>query len=192
MILGNWLIVHVLPLVWEIVRRTNRLGMRLLCFRNVYLEAPLKTRYCAAFIGCLWRCIVSTWKRSSQLHLISPGCPRPNSALIVQKGGLKTRSSIHPPGNGTAGSIWDSLRLQKWNECVFMKNILKVSFLYPRPLPASPLLHCQNCPFVKTGSQLFTYMLTLKYVAITEGHLTGNGSGFIRLGQTYINLGNMK
>ena len=25
-----------------------------------------------------------------------------------------------------------------------------------------------------------------KVVAITEGHLTGNGSGFIRLGQTYI------
>ena len=32
---------------------------------------------------------------SSQLHLISPGCPRPNSALIVHKSGLKTRSSIH-------------------------------------------------------------------------------------------------
>ena len=32
---------------------------------------------------------------SSQLHLISPGCPRPNSALIVQKSGLKHRSSIH-------------------------------------------------------------------------------------------------
>ena len=29
----------------------------------------------------------------------------------------------------------------------------------------------------------------VKYVAITEDHLTGNGSGFIRLGQTYINLG---
>ena len=29
-------------------------------------------------------------------HLISPGCPRPNSALIVQKRGLKHRSSIHP------------------------------------------------------------------------------------------------
>ena len=34
---------------------------------------------------------------SSQLHLISPGCPRPNSALIVQKSGLKTvHPSIHP------------------------------------------------------------------------------------------------
>ena len=68
MILGNCLIFHVLPLVWEIVRRTNRLGTRLLCFRNVHLEAPLKMRYCAAFIGCLfsclWRCIVSTWKRT--------------------------------------------------------------------------------------------------------------------------------
>ena len=30
---------------------------------------------------------------SSQLHLISPGCPRPNSALIVQKSGLKP---VHP------------------------------------------------------------------------------------------------
>ena len=29
-------------------------------------------------------------------HLISPGCPRPNSALTVQKSGLKHRSSIHP------------------------------------------------------------------------------------------------
>ena len=28
-IFGNWLIFHVLPLVWEIVRRTNRLGTRL-------------------------------------------------------------------------------------------------------------------------------------------------------------------
>ena len=28
-------------LVWEIVRRTNRLGTRRLCFRNVHLEAPL-------------------------------------------------------------------------------------------------------------------------------------------------------
>ena len=34
--------------------------------------------------------------------------------------------------------------------------------------------------------------MILKYVATTEDHLTGNGSGFIRLGQTYINLGNMK
>ena len=33
---------------------------------------------------------------SSQIHLISPGCPRPNSALIVHKSGLKHRSSIHP------------------------------------------------------------------------------------------------
>ena len=34
---------------------------------------------------------------SSQLHLISPGCPRPNSALIVQKSGLKpVHPSIHP------------------------------------------------------------------------------------------------
>ena len=32
---------------------------------------------------------------SSQLHLISPGCPRPNSALTVLKNGLKHRSSIH-------------------------------------------------------------------------------------------------
>ena len=30
---------------------------------------------------------------SSQLHLISPGCPQPNSALIVQKVALKT---VHP------------------------------------------------------------------------------------------------
>ena len=30
---------------------------------------------------------------SSQLHLISPGCPRPDSALIVQKSGLKP---VHP------------------------------------------------------------------------------------------------
>ena len=30
---------------------------------------------------------------SSQLHLISPGCPRPNSALIVQKSCLKP---VHP------------------------------------------------------------------------------------------------
>ena len=28
-----------------------------------------------------------------QLHLISPGCPQPNSALIVQKSGLKP---VHP------------------------------------------------------------------------------------------------
>ena len=28
-IFGNWLIFHVLPLVWEVVRRTNRLGTRL-------------------------------------------------------------------------------------------------------------------------------------------------------------------
>ena len=34
---------------------------------------------------------------SYQLHLISPGCPRPNSALIVQKSGLKpVHPSIHP------------------------------------------------------------------------------------------------
>ena len=33
---------------------------------------------------------------SSQIHLISPGCPRPNSALTVHKSGLKHRSSIHP------------------------------------------------------------------------------------------------
>ena len=33
---------------------------------------------------------------ASQLHLISPGCPQPNSALIVQKRGLKHHSSIHP------------------------------------------------------------------------------------------------
>ena len=32
---------------------------------------------------------------SSQIHLISPGCPRPNSALTVHKSGLKHRSSIH-------------------------------------------------------------------------------------------------
>ena len=32
---------------------------------------------------------------SSQLHLISPGCPQPNSALRVQNSGLKHRSSIH-------------------------------------------------------------------------------------------------
>ena len=31
---------------------------------------------------------------SSQIHLISPGCPRPNSALTVHKSGLKHRSSI--------------------------------------------------------------------------------------------------
>ena len=37
---------------------------------------------------------------SSQLHLISPGCPRPNSALIVQKSGLKpVHPSIHPNVN---------------------------------------------------------------------------------------------
>ena len=33
---------------------------------------------------------------SSQIHLISPGCPRPNSALTVHKSGLKHRPSIHP------------------------------------------------------------------------------------------------
>ena len=32
---------------------------------------------------------------SSQIHLISPGCPRPNSALTVHKSGIKHRSSIH-------------------------------------------------------------------------------------------------
>ena len=32
---------------------------------------------------------------SSQIHLISPGCPWPNSALTVHKSGLKHRSSIH-------------------------------------------------------------------------------------------------
>ena len=37
---------------------------------------------------------------SSQIHLISPGCPRPNSALTVHKSGLKHRSSIHPNSKG--------------------------------------------------------------------------------------------
>ena len=32
----------------------------------------------------------------SQIHLINSGCSLPNSALTVQKGGLKHRSSIHP------------------------------------------------------------------------------------------------
>ena len=35
---------------------------------------------------------------TSQIHLISPSCPRPNSALTVHKSGLKHRSSIHPHG----------------------------------------------------------------------------------------------
>ncbi len=30
-----------------------------------------------------------------KIHLISPGCPRPNSAFTVQNSGLKHRSSIH-------------------------------------------------------------------------------------------------
>ena len=34
---------------------------------------------------------------SSQIHLISPGCPRPNSALTVHKSGLKHRSSSLRP-----------------------------------------------------------------------------------------------
>ena len=37
-----------------------------------------------------------TDKRCSIYSMISPGCPRPNSALMVQKSGLKHRSSIHP------------------------------------------------------------------------------------------------
>ena len=41
---------------------------------------------------------------SSQIHLISPGCPWPNSALTVQKSGLKHRSSIHPSISSPAPS----------------------------------------------------------------------------------------
>ena len=50
--------------------------------------------------AAVWRVMRSIlhWGNvSSQLHLISPGCPRPNSALTVQKSGLKHRSSIHQP-----------------------------------------------------------------------------------------------
>ena len=39
---------------------------------------------------------MSLLQLSSQIDLISPGCPRPNSALTVQKSGLKHRSSIRP------------------------------------------------------------------------------------------------
>ena len=44
---------------------------------------------------------------SFQIHLISPGCPWPNSALTVQKSGLKYRSSIHhlPQTHYAAGLI---------------------------------------------------------------------------------------
>ena len=93
MILGNWLIFHVLPLVWEIVRQTNRLGTRFLCFRNVHLKAPLYMHYCTAFIGCLfsrlWRCIVSTWKRT------------PGSCII-----------------GEWFMHWTTLAEWKWGNCV--------------------------------------------------------------------------
>ena len=32
-----------------------------------------------------------------------------------------------------------------------MKKNIEILFYLPRPLPASPLLHCQNRPFVKNG-----------------------------------------
>ena len=43
-----------------------------------------------------WYILVLSKYVSSQIHLISPGCPRPNSALTVRKSGLEHRSSIHP------------------------------------------------------------------------------------------------
>ena len=51
--------------------------------------------YCFILPDCL-RSILLWGNVSSQIHLISPGCPRPNSALTVHKSGLKHRSSIHP------------------------------------------------------------------------------------------------
>ena len=57
-----------------------------LCCRNLENEITKKDKKAES----------STRSISSQLRLISPGCPRPNSALIVQKSGLKHCSSIHP------------------------------------------------------------------------------------------------
>ena len=58
-----------------------------------------KTAHLVARWAAEWRVEQSIllWGNvSSQIHLISPGCPRPNSALTVHKSGLKHRSSIHP------------------------------------------------------------------------------------------------
>ena len=47
------------------------------------------------------------------IHLISPGCPRPNSALTVHKSGLKHRSSIFQRVSMELGSSHDALRLME-------------------------------------------------------------------------------
>ena len=49
--------------------------------------------------AAVWRVeqLILHWGNvSSQIHLISPGCPGPSSALTVQKSGLKHCFSIHP------------------------------------------------------------------------------------------------
>ena len=67
--------LHILPFPMIPIRKKNKGGVR-----GPYLRTALIL---------LWGNV------SSQIHLIGPGCPRPNSALTVHKSGLKHRSSIH-------------------------------------------------------------------------------------------------
>ena len=57
---------------------------------------------------------------SSQIHLLSPGCPRPNSALTVHKSGLKHRSSIHPEIQKKAQAEIDEVVGQNQMVCISM------------------------------------------------------------------------
>ena len=66
-----------------------------------------------ARISCMFECIVfQCMCVSSQIHLISPGCPRPNSALTVHKSGLKHRSSIHP--SSARAMLWEQPTSCRW------------------------------------------------------------------------------
>ena len=86
-----FLVIFVSAVCWQFVQETYK------WFPTCPWGAAaisLVVRWAAAWR--VERSILHWGNVSSQLHLISPGCPRPNSALIVQKRGLKHRSSIHP------------------------------------------------------------------------------------------------
>ena len=83
---------------------------------------------------------------SSQIHLISLGCPQPNSGLTVQKSGLKHRSSIHSLLYSFSTQIihWNSpLKLKVKNKHIeFFRNLYLTFLEYDGNLLRRELFGC--------------------------------------------------
>ena len=93
---------------------------------------------------------------STQLHLISPGCPRPNSALIVQKSGLKNRSSILLPVMCRSVGQASHFTLPQATSCHgYLGHRYKVG--HRRPLPGEVVVrsYIHVCSDLKTRTFAF-------------------------------------